>query len=76
MSGAWPWMRLAGPTRRLAGEAMGRPRLHARSKKFRKPGVLRGIPLTPSLPRLLDPDDRQREWWARRPGGGTRAISY
>ena len=55
MSRAWPWMRSvvghATSVRRLCSEGVGRPRLHARSKKFRKPGVLRGIPLTPSLPR-------------------------
>eukprot|EP00435_Cladocopium_sp_Y103_P000646 s2492_g1.t1 len=51
---------------RRAFEVASRPRYHAKSKRGQKPGPLRGIPLTPNLPRPLDPFDRKREWWVNR----------
>mmetsp|Transcript_53231 Transcript_53231/g.108295 ORF Transcript_53231/g.108295 Transcript_53231/m.108295 type:complete len:106 (+) Transcript_53231:65-382(+) len=53
-------------TQRRAFEVASRPRYHAKSKRGQKPGPLRGIPLTPNLPRPLDPFDRKREWWVNR----------
>ncbi|CAE8625515.1 unnamed protein product [Polarella glacialis] len=42
-----------------------RARLRARGTRFRKPPPLRGIPLTPNLPRPPDPE-MNRDWWVDR----------